>query len=134
MIGKNHKGALVIIVDRKSKSTLIKKVDSKHAEGVTIATVEFLKPYADTHTITIDNGKEFAGHETIAEALETEIYFTHLYCSWERGLNENTNGLIRQYFPKGSSFDDIQVVFVMHRLNNRPRKRVKLSNPSIGVF
>lgn len=133
VIGKNHKGALVTIVDRKSKFTLIKKVDSKHAEGVTTATIELLKPHGDkTHTITADNGKEFAGHETMAEALKTEVFFAHPYCSWERGLNENTNGLIRQYFPKGSSFENItdeQVEFVMHRLNNRPRKGLNYQTP-----
>ena len=138
VIGKNHKGALVTIVDRKSKFTLIKKVDSKHAEVVTTATVELLKPYGNkTHTITADNGKEFAGHETVAKALETQVYFAHPYCSWERGLNENTNGLIRQYFPKGSSFDDItdeHVEFVMHRLNNRPRKGLNYQTPQRVFF
>ena len=138
VIGKNHKGALVTIVDRKSKFTLIKKVDSKHAEGVTAATIELLKPYSDkTHTITADNGKEFADHEAVAKALKTEVYFAHPYCSWERGLNENTNGLIRQYFPKGSSFEDItdeQVELVMHRLNNRPRKGLNYRTPQSVFF
>ncbi|MGR9051605.1 MAG: IS30 family transposase, partial [Gammaproteobacteria bacterium] len=90
------------------------------------ATVSLLKPYMDrVLTITADNGKEFAGHQTIGQTLAAQVYFANPYCSWECGLNENTNGLIRQYFPKGSRFKDIteeQVEFVMHRLNHRPRK------------
>ncbi|TXL03434.1 IS30 family transposase, partial [Methylococcaceae bacterium CS1] len=120
VIGKNHKGALVTIVDRVSKFTLIKKVDSKQSKVVTEATIMLLKPYLDkTHTITADNGKEFAGHEKLAEQLETKVYFAHPYASWERGLNENTNGLIRQYFVKGSSFEEIrgeEVEAVMNKL------------------
>ncbi len=138
VIGKNHKGALVTIVERKSKFTLIKKVNSKHADVVSDATIELLKPHGDkTLTITADNGKEFAGHETVAEALDAEVYFAHPYCSWERGLNENTNGLIRQYFPKGSRFEDVtdeQVEFVMHRLNNRPRKGANYQTPQTAFF
>ncbi len=106
VIGKNHQGALVTIVDRVSKYTLIKRVASKHADVVTEATITLLAPYLDkTLTITADNGKEFAGHETLAKQLEASVYFAHPYSSWERGLNENTNGLIRQYFTKGSSFE-----------------------------
>ena len=137
VIGKNHKGALVTIVDRVSKFALIKKVDSKHADVVTAATVALLKPYLDkTLTITADNGKEFAGHESIMEQLETVVYFAHPYRSWERGLNENTNGLIRQYFTKGSSFENItdeQVEEVMNKLNHRPRKTLNYKTP-LAVF
>jgi transposase, IS30 family len=133
VIGKNHQGALVTIVDRVSKFTLIKKVDSKHAEVVTQATVTLLKPYLDkVLTITADNGKEFAGHESIAEQLNAAVYFAHPYSSWERGLNENTNGLIRQYFTKGSSFEHItenQVEDVMQKLNHRPRKTLNYKTP-----
>ena len=133
VIGKNHQGALVTIVERKSKFTLIKRVESKHADGVTAATIALLKPYkGKVSTITADNGKEFAGHETIAEALSASVYFAHPYASWERGLNENTNGLIRQYFPKGSSFEaitDEQIEAVMYRLNHRPRKGLDYQTP-----
>jgi IS30 family transposase len=106
VIGANHKGALVTIVDRKSKFTLIKKINSKHADIVTQATIDLLYPLkALTHTITSDNGKEFAYHEAIANTLDTSFYFANPYHSWERGLNEHTNGLIRQYIPKKSEFD-----------------------------
>jgi IS30 family transposase len=101
VIGKNHQGTLVAIVDRVSKFTLIKKVASKHAEVVAEATLTLLRPYLDKAlTITADNGKEFAGHEKIKAALDVDIYFAHPYSSWERGLNENTNGLIRRTLPK----------------------------------
>jgi len=138
VIGQNHKGALVTIVDRKSKFTLIKKVDSKHAEGVTAATIALLGPYRDhVLTITSDNGKEFAGHETMSQTLDAQVYFANPYCSWERGLNENTNGLIRQYFPKGSRFEEItdaQVESVMYRLNHRPRKGLNYRTPHSVFF
>ena len=138
MIGKNHQGALVTIVDRKSKFTLIKKGQSKYAEGVTAALIELLEPYKGSiHTITADNGKEFSGHEAVALALDTHVYFAHPYCSWERGLNENTNGLIRPYFPKGTSFENItpeEIANVMHRLNNRPRKTLNYRTPHAVFF
>jgi IS30 family transposase len=138
VIGKNHQGALVTIVDRVSKLTLIKKVPSKHAEVVTEATITLLRPYLDkTITITADNGKEFAGHEKIKAALNANVYFAHPYSSWERGLNENTNGLIRQYFTKGSSFENItdkDVDEVMEKLNHRPRKTLKYKTPHSVFF
>ena len=138
VIGQNHQGALVTIVDRVSKFTLIKKVDSKHAEVVTAATISLLQPYLDkTLTITADNGKEFAGHETIKEQLNADVFFAHPYHSWERGLNENTNGLIRQYFTKGSSFENItddEVEAVMYKLNHRPRKTLNFKTPYAVFF
>lgn len=138
VIGKNHQGALVTIVDRMSKFTLIKKVDSKHAGVVTKATISLLKLYLDKAlTITADNGKEFAGHERMAQQLGANVYFAHPYRSWERGLNENTNGLIRQYFTKGSSFENIsneKVEEVMKKLNHRPRKTLSYKTPHSVFF
>lgn len=138
VIGKNHQGALVTIVDRVSKMTLIKKVASKHADIVTEATITLLTPYLEkTLTITADNGKEFSGHEKIKAALNADVYFAHPYSSWERGLNENTNGLIRQYFTKGSSFEKItdrDVEDVMEKLNHRPRKSLNYKTPHSVFF
>jgi transposase, IS30 family len=138
VIGQNHQGALVTLVDRVSKFTLIKKVDRKHAEVVTAATISLLQPYLDkTLTITADNGKEFAGHETIKAQLSANVYFAHPYCSWERGLNENTNGLIRLYFTQGSSFENIsdeEVEAVMNKLNHRPRKTLNFKTPHTVFF
>ena len=92
-----------------------------------------MKPIADkVLTITSDNGSEFAYHEKISHELETEFYFAHPYSSWERGLNENTNGLIRQYLKKGSDFSHItenELGFIMDRLNNRPRKLLGFATP-----
>lgn len=96
---------MVSIVERKSKFTILKNVNRKTAKNVTKVTVEGLKAYAnEVFTITADNGSEFAYHEQISAALDTECYFAHPYASWERGLNENTNGLVRQYLKKGSCF------------------------------
>jgi len=133
VIGKNHKQALVTIVDRYSKLTLIKKVTHKRADLVSSAAIELLTPLSHwVHTITADNGKEFASHETIANAINADVYFAHPYASWERGTNENTNGLIRQYFPKGSRFEEItdeQIQVVQEKLNRRPRKTLGFKTP-----
>jgi IS30 family transposase len=137
IIGKNHKGALLSIVERKSKFTLIRKLPKKQADLVAEAAIDLLQPYkGKVFTITADNGQEFAHHEHIKERLKTDVYFAHPYHSWERGLCENTNGLIRQYFPKGTSFQTIQeqhVQMAMDRLNNRPRKTLGYKTP-IEVF
>ena len=134
VIGKNHKGAIVTIVDRLSLMTLVAKVDSKHAEFVTQATTRLLRGYKKyaAHTITSDNGKEFSGHKEISKALGVDFYFAHPYSSWERGSNENTNGLIRQYLSKGTEFEsvnDAKCRFIMDRLNNRPRKCLGYRTP-----
>lgn len=127
IIGKNHQQAIVTIVDRLSLFTLIAKVDRNTSALVSQAIIELLKPYKGkaTHSATADNGKEFSGHKDIAQALGLDIYFADPYSSWQRGTNENTNGLIRQYFLKGSSFENItqeDCLFVMDRINTRPRK------------
>ena len=126
VIGKGHKGAIVTIVERKTLFTVAALVDSKQAGAVTTATINLLTPLIGrVHTITADNGKEFAWHETFAEALNAKVYFAHPYSSWERGLNENTNGLLRQYFPKGTCFSDLtqeNIDDAIYKINNRPRK------------
>jgi IS30 family transposase len=95
MIGKGHSGVLVTIVERVTKSTLSAQVDNKSVAAVTKATISLLKPFKDVvHSITADNGKEFAHHGKISKALSADVYFAHPYSSWERGLNENTNGLL----------------------------------------
>lgn len=133
VIGKGHKGVLVTLSERYSKLNLITHVPSKHAEGVTEAIINMLEPYRDNlHTITYDNGKEFAYHEQISEALDIKGYFAHPYHSWERGLNENHNGLIRQYLPKGQPLDKVtkqQVANIQTKLNQRPRKLLNYMTP-----
>ena len=133
VIGKNHKGALVTAVERKSRFTCIRYVPYKRADLVAKALIDMLRPFQDkVHTITNDNGKEFAQHLKISKALKADVYFAHPYHSWERGLNENTNGLIRQYFPKNYSFANItndDVLKVQNRLNMRPRKSLNFKTP-----
>jgi len=133
VVGKDHKGFLVTVVDRKSKFSIIKQVPSKHAEIVTQALIEMLTPMKGiTKTITSDNGKEFAFHKQVSGALNTDFYFANPYHSWERGLNEHTNGLIRQYLPKKSVFTDVtkeQVTMIQNKLNHRPRKILKYKTP-----
>ncbi len=138
IIGKNHQQAIVSLVERKTGYTLIRKVGRKTAKAVIKATTRLLKPHPKwVHTITSDNGREFAGHEEISKQLDADFYFTHPYASWERGTNENTNGLIRQYFPKNRDFTTItqqEINTAMERLNNRPRKRLGYKTPNQVFF
>ena len=126
VIGKNHKGALLTINDRVTGLVWIRLLSGKDASPLTKAAIDALEPFRDQiHTITADNGKEFSSHEEIACKLNIFVYFAKPYHSWERGANENSNGLIRQYFPKGTDFRDItneQVMRVQNILNSRPRK------------
>ena len=133
VIGKNHRGALVTLAERKSRYVLAAPVPSKHAGGVTVAITRLLRPHKrKCHTVTLDNGKEFAEHEKVAAVLKADIYFANPYCSWERGLNENSNGLLRQYFPKGMELTGVtqeQVQWAVDRLNHRPRKVLGYRTP-----
>ncbi len=138
IIGRGHRSAIVSLVERKSKLTRLCKVERKSAEQVAQASLELLSPLSDkVHTITSDNGGEFAQHERIAAGLGARFYFAHPYASWERGLNENTNGLVRQYFPKKHDFTTVteaEVERVTERLNNRPRKTLGFRTPNEVFF
>lgn len=133
VIGKNHKGVLVTLVERRSRYTLACQADTKEALPVCEAIIEMLRPHKSVcHTITFDNGKEFAQHQHVAACLDAKVYFAHPYCSWERGLNENTNGLLRQYFPKGTDLQSVtqsQVLDAVYALNHRPRKCLGYKTP-----
>lgn len=133
VIGKAHQGALVTLAERKSRYTLACRVDGKHASGVSEAIIELLRPHkASCHTLTFDNGKEFAEHEFIAKCLQADVFFAHPYSSWERGLNENTNGLLRQYFPKDTNLllvSQDEVNDAVYKLNHRPRKCLGYRTP-----
>jgi len=134
IIGKQQQKAIVTLVDRASKVVRIGPVATKHSEIVAAIITDLLTPMRQiSHTVTLDNGKEFSAHEKIAKSLSIDIYFAHPYSSWERGANENTNGLIRQYIPKGSSFENIpneRIEFIEDRLNNRPRKSLGYWTPN----
>ena len=133
--GTGASGYLVTLVERRSRRVLIGYTRTKTANEVTAEILRLLKDQV-VKTISFDNGKEFAGHERIATELDCQCYFAKPYHSWERGVNENTNGLIRQYFPKKMSFAKIsadQIALVEHRLNTRPRKCLGFKPPN-GVY
>lgn len=133
VIGAGYQGALVTINDRASGLVKIRKVESKEAAVVQQAIVEALEEWKPwLHTITSDNGKEFAYHQLVSSELMIDYYFATPYHSWERGANENLNGLIRQYFPKKMSFTQLtqqEVAQVENKLNMRPRKRFGFQSP-----
>jgi transposase, IS30 family len=133
MIGKRHKQARVTLTERKSRLTLLGKVSQRTAQAVQNQIHKLLLPVADkVHTLTSDHGKEFAYHEQIAKTLHLKFYFAHPYAAWERGTNENTNGLLRQYFPKKHDFQSIsdkEIEQAMLRLNFRPRKSLRFKTP-----
>jgi len=138
IIGRGHKGAIVSLVERKSKYTLLEKVAGKKAGLVADAEIRLLTPFKDkVHTITKDNGLEFCDHARVAQAIEADTFFANPYASWERGLNENTNGLVRQYIPKKRKFNTVshqEIDFIMHRLNHRPRKTLGYRTPHEVFF
>ncbi len=114
------------------------KVERKTAAQVSASIIRLLRPHTQkVHTLTSDNGKEFSEHKKIAESLKADFYFAHPYASWERGTNENMNGLIRQYFPKRRDLrtvTDDEIQKAMDRLNNRPRKCLGYRTPNEVFF
>lgn len=134
IVGAHHKGALLTPVERKSLFTTISTLPRSTATAAHRATVRRLTPRRDhVHTITYDNGKEFAGHRHTAHRLQAHIFFATPYHAWERGVNENTNGLIRDFFPKGTAFTTIHpatVAKVERLLNRRPRTSLGFHTPN----
>lgn len=133
MLGKGHRQAIVTLTERKSRLALLRKIDQRSADQVSNAVIELLQPNKDRlHTLTADNGKEFAEHERIAKELQADFFFAHPFSAWERGANENMIGLIRQYIPKKhdlGSITDEDLVWIMKRLNHRPRKCLEFLSP-----
>jgi transposase, IS30 family len=133
IFGKGRRQAIVTLTERKSRLALLYKVEQRKADQVGDAIVELLHPVVDdVHTVTLDNGKEFAEHERLAKVLEADFYFAHPYAAWERGSNENMNGLIRQYIPKNRDLSTVtsqELVMIMWRLNHRPRKCLDFMSP-----
>ena len=138
IIGARHQGAILSMTERKSKLIRLRKLCGKTARELRQESIKLLLPLkARVHTITLDNGKEFCEHQAIASALQARIYFAHPYASWERGLNENSNGLIRQYFPKKYDFTRItntELRRVERQLINRPRKSLGYRTPNEVFF
>lgn len=135
VLGKQGTGAIVSLVERKSKLYLVRKVTAKSAEDVSRAMIGMLWRYRrHVHTITADNGAEFCDHERVAKQLKTAVYFANPYSSWERGLNENFNGLLRQYIRKGTDLrtvTDQQLAEIERALNLRPRKCLGFKQPAV---
>jgi IS30 family transposase len=134
VIGAGQSGVIVTLVERHSKILLSKLVANKTKDVVTQAICEMLKPYKDkVLTITYDNGGEFAGHEIIGKTLDAKCYFAKPYHSWERGLNEHTNGLLRQFIPKKMPFTNLtenELAKYQNLINNRPRKILNFNTPN----
>ena len=138
ILGSKNKDVMVTLTERKSRFVLVGKVKARTAQAVHSQICTLLLPFKDkVHTLTSDHGKEFAHHQQIAETLDLKFYFAHPYAAWERGTNENTNGLLRQYFPKKSDFASVsgqEVNLVMSRLNSRPRKSLRFKTPFEVLF
>lgn len=133
--GAQHRGSIVSMVDRASKFTWLDKVLRPTAQQVTQSIEKRLAGLGKQrllHTTTSDNGSEFRWHREIAQALNCQHYFATPYHSWERGLNEHTNGLVRQYLPKGTDFTNVtqtDLSMIEYKLNQRPRKSLGYLTP-----
>jgi IS30 family transposase len=134
MVGAKHRGALVTHVERKSGYLLVGRIDQKKSRHVNRATRRLFAglPQGLRRTLTLDNGKEFAGHDELATQNGIKVYFADPYAAWQRGTNENTNGLLRQYFPKGTDFTQVshhELKQIAQEVNQRPRKRLGYRTP-----
>ena len=138
VIGKQGGAVLVTLVERKTRWSMIGNVNVGLQNSLVFCPVEQVSPMTShVKTLTYDNGKEFALHQEIDKELQSNGYFAHPYHSWERGLNENTNGLIRQFFPKGKDLSEVtdeEIQRVMDKLNNRPRKCLGFKTPNQVFF
>jgi IS30 family transposase len=134
IIGKDGKGAIVTIVERTTAMLMMRKLTKgKDAKALADTVIQMLLPYKNSIlTITSDNGTEFAEHQKIASKLEANFYFADPYSSWQRGLNEYTNKLIRQYIPKKTDFanyNNIYITETQHKINKRPRENLEFDSP-----
>jgi IS30 family transposase len=137
LLGTGRKSVLVTLTERRSRMALVGNAAGRNARSVTDTIIDLLSPFADrVHSLTSDNGTEFARHQEIARWLNLDFYFAHPYSAWERGTNENMNGLVRQYFPKHrdlTTVTDTELNRVMQKLNSRPRKCLDFKTP-LEVF
>jgi len=139
IVGPENKGAILTAIERKTGFLIMKKLsEGKNAKNLAKTLYYMLLPYKKwVHSITSDNGTEFYEHKWIAEKLNTKYYFAHPYASWERGLNEYTNGLIRQYVPKKENFkkhSESDIEFFQKKINRRPRKLLNFETPKKRFF
>jgi IS30 family transposase len=135
VVGKGRSGYVMTCVDRTSRFLVARRQESCSAKETKASLHDAMRrlPPEKRQTLTVDNGKEFAGHQRIACLLGLQVYFAHPYSSWERGTNENTNGLLRQYVPKAMEFSHLterQLASYVRELNNRPRKCLNYRTPT----
>lgn len=134
MVGRRHRGVVLTLVERKSGYLIAAKAKDRHARRIRCKIEQRVADLPDglRRTMTFDNGKEFAEHEALARRSGLAVYFADPYCSWQRGTNENTNGLLRQFFPKGTDFHTIgpsTLDYAVRLLNHRPRRRLGYRTP-----
>jgi IS30 family transposase len=139
IVGENNQGAILTMVERTTAFMMMEKLEhGKNAKELTKAAVRLLTAYINSvHSITADNGTEFADHQTIAKLLKTSFFFTHPYSSWEKGTIENTNKLVRQYIPKNTNIKELnnqQIKQIQYKLNNRPRAKLNFYSPKEIFF
>ena len=135
IVGPNNKGAILTITERTTNFFMMEKLPfGKNAKQLAETLIRLLLPYKEyVQTITTDNGTEFAEHEYITKKLNANIYFAHPYSSWEKGLIEYTNKLIRQYIKKKTdinSYDNDYITMIQRKINKRPRKKLKYRSPT----
>lgn len=135
MIGIGQKSAIATLVDRKTRFVFIRKIPNRKSKTVTqiFAQIFNNQPKYLSRTMTYDNGMEMANHKWLSDETGIDIYFAHPYSSWERGTNENTNGLIRRFLPKGTDFRTVsekRLKDIQNNLNNRPRKILGFRTPN----
>jgi IS30 family transposase len=134
VLGTRRHSALVTHVERKSGYLLSAKIEARQSAAVNRASYQLFQaiPAKLRRTLTLHNGKEFAGYEDLSRWVGIAIYFAQPYAAWQRGTNENTNGLLRQHFPKKTNFDHVtsrQLTSIVRLINDRPRKRLKYRTP-----
>jgi len=139
IVGQNNKEAILTMVERKTAFMMMEKLENgKNAKELTKVVTRLLTGYMNhVHTITADNGTEFADHQNIARQLKTQFFFTHPYSAWQKGLIENTNKLIRQYIPKKTNFKNLnqqQIKEIQYKINNRPRRNLDFYSPKEYFF
>lgn len=137
--GSKKKGYIASWVERRNKYLVAYKLNTKASSLLVKGAKKAFRKIPDEYkkTFTVDNGKEFTKHKELSKALKGKVFFAHPYHSWERGLNENTNGLIRQYLPKNKSFEDLtqkELDKIVSKLNNRPRKSLGYRTPREAFF
>src|SRR5215210_845804 len=132
--GRNTRDCLLTQVERKSRYLVAGKINDRRASTVALRHIEHFSvmPMSWRRTLTVDNGSEFAAFSQVEQYSGVRVFFADPYCAWQRGTNENTNGLLRRYFPKGTDFSDVspeQLAAVVETLNNRPRKCLDYRTP-----